>query len=417
MPASGSEEVTKKEGVLMPEKVRVSGAAPQLSTAVEGGIRQRWCWCPRTSRRVEDEPLDDLDGGRVRRRRSRKTTRSRTTRRRTDDSALAGTELLPDDAAVVAVEAGALEHDAHGVEDLAQRALAVRAHGQRVVGEALAHLEGLATVGALVLVRRHGWSLQAAGTPTTRLLIMRQRPEVFQLKPATDCSALTPHCEVPAAGDHVAHLDRVHGRVLEQSFELRLAPPRLRDHSVQHLAGASYGRSTACRSRKSSGKTSAAGTGQSVVCTNTGPTSAYGPPAVIGRCDTRAIWSPARASVRQQRSGSPPPARQGKRQRFRNRHDRCIGSGPARRPGRGGTPTLRSCPLERRATQSCEGPHLGRAGVILYGWVRASPASSRHHQRNRPHHRPPGDRGNRRFRRPPLVPVVRRNDRAVRPGR
>ena len=58
-------------------------------------------------------------------------------------------------AAVVAVEAGALEHHADGVEHLAQPAAAHGALGQRVVGEALELLEGVAALGAGVLVGRH----------------------------------------------------------------------------------------------------------------------------------------------------------------------------------------------------------------------------------------------------------------------
>ena len=58
-------------------------------------------------------------------------------------------------AAVVAVEAGALEDHADGVEHLAQPALALGAHGQRVVGEALHGLEEMAAVGAGVLIGGH----------------------------------------------------------------------------------------------------------------------------------------------------------------------------------------------------------------------------------------------------------------------
>ena len=58
-------------------------------------------------------------------------------------------------AAVVAVEAGALEHHADGVEDLAQLAAAHGALGERVVGEALELLEEVAALGAGVLVGRH----------------------------------------------------------------------------------------------------------------------------------------------------------------------------------------------------------------------------------------------------------------------
>ena len=58
-------------------------------------------------------------------------------------------------AAVVAVEARALEDHADGVEQLAQPALALWALGQRVVGEALELLEGVTALGAGVLVGGH----------------------------------------------------------------------------------------------------------------------------------------------------------------------------------------------------------------------------------------------------------------------
>ena len=58
-------------------------------------------------------------------------------------------------AAVVAVEARALEHHADGVEHLAQPALALGADGERVVGEALHGLEEVAAVGAGVLIGGH----------------------------------------------------------------------------------------------------------------------------------------------------------------------------------------------------------------------------------------------------------------------
>ena len=73
-------------------------------------------------------------------------------------------------AAVVAVEAGALEDHADRVEELAQPALALRAVGERVVGEALDLLEGVAALGAGVLVGRHGglprsdWAGRGVGT-------------------------------------------------------------------------------------------------------------------------------------------------------------------------------------------------------------------------------------------------------------
>ena len=66
-------------------------------------------------------------------------------------------------AAVGAVEARALEHHAHGVEQLAQPAVALGADGQRVVAEALELLEGVAALGAGVLVGRHGSSAAAPG--------------------------------------------------------------------------------------------------------------------------------------------------------------------------------------------------------------------------------------------------------------
>ena len=51
----------------------------------------------------------------------------------------------------------ALEHHAHGVEDLAQAALALGAARQRVLGEALDLLEGVVALGAGVLVGRHAF--------------------------------------------------------------------------------------------------------------------------------------------------------------------------------------------------------------------------------------------------------------------
>src|SRR5215218_10386406 len=75
-------------------------------------------------------------------------------------------------AAVGAVEARALEHDADGVEDLAEPAGALRALGQGVVGEGLHGLEAVAALGAGVLVRRQR-TTSRSGTPTCRVLIMR----------------------------------------------------------------------------------------------------------------------------------------------------------------------------------------------------------------------------------------------------
>jgi cellulose synthase/poly-beta-1,6-N-acetylglucosamine synthase-like glycosyltransferase len=65
--------------------------------------------------------------------------------------------------AVGPVEAGALEDDADGREDLAKLATARRADGQGVIGELLHDLEPLCAIGAGVLVRRHGSSLCGAG--------------------------------------------------------------------------------------------------------------------------------------------------------------------------------------------------------------------------------------------------------------
>ena len=80
---------------------------------------------------------------------TRRRSRTRTTRR---DARLAV------GAAVVAVEPGPLEHHADGVEHLAQPALALGAHGQRVVAEALELLERVTALGAGVLVGRHSSS-------------------------------------------------------------------------------------------------------------------------------------------------------------------------------------------------------------------------------------------------------------------
>ena len=60
-------------------------------------------------------------------------------------------------AAVVAVEARALEHDAHRVEHLAEPALALGADRQGVLGEALHDLEEVSALGAGVLIGGHGW--------------------------------------------------------------------------------------------------------------------------------------------------------------------------------------------------------------------------------------------------------------------
>ncbi len=82
------------------------------------------------------EPLESLEPV------ARRSPRSRT-----------GLGLLG--AAVGAVEAGALEHDTHGVEHLAQPTLALGAHREGVVGEALHDLEEVAAVVAGVLIRGH----------------------------------------------------------------------------------------------------------------------------------------------------------------------------------------------------------------------------------------------------------------------
>jgi len=74
-------------------------------------------------------------------------------------------------ARVVAVETGALEDDAHGVEDLAELALAGGALGQRGVGKGLHLLELLATLGAGVLIRGHRSSGLLDAEPLRRLAL------------------------------------------------------------------------------------------------------------------------------------------------------------------------------------------------------------------------------------------------------
>ena len=80
-------------------------------------------------------------------------------------------------AAVVAVEAGALEDDADGVEDLAQPAGALRAAGQRVVGERLDLVEGVARTRCRrtgtwardsSVLRRTGWHSAGPTANSTR---------------------------------------------------------------------------------------------------------------------------------------------------------------------------------------------------------------------------------------------------------
>src|SRR5450759_265510 len=61
-------------------------------------------------------------------------------------------------AGVVAIEARALEHDADGVEDLAQATLALGALGQRGIGEGLDDRKVVFARGTRVGVRRHGSS-------------------------------------------------------------------------------------------------------------------------------------------------------------------------------------------------------------------------------------------------------------------
>ena len=61
-------------------------------------------------------------------------------------------------AGVIAIEARALEHDPHGVKQLAQAALALRAFAQRVFGEGLDDLKAVFARGTRVGVRWHGSS-------------------------------------------------------------------------------------------------------------------------------------------------------------------------------------------------------------------------------------------------------------------
>src|SRR5581483_6722222 len=68
---------------------------------------------------------------------------------------LVGAALPP--AVVGLVEPAALEDDAHRREDLAELAAAVRALGQRLVGERLDRFQVLATAVAAVLVGGHGY--------------------------------------------------------------------------------------------------------------------------------------------------------------------------------------------------------------------------------------------------------------------
>src|SRR5690606_33923855 len=87
-------------------------------------------------------------------------------------------------AGVGAVEAATLEDDTHGVEDLAQPALALGADGQGVVAERLHRVEAVVALGAGVGIRRHGFLQRAfwptaarcgAGTVMVRLPTIRPR--------------------------------------------------------------------------------------------------------------------------------------------------------------------------------------------------------------------------------------------------
>lgn len=53
------------------------------------------------------------------------------------------------------VEARALEDNAHGIEQLAELAAALFAHGQGIVTERLANVELVSTCGAAIRIGRH----------------------------------------------------------------------------------------------------------------------------------------------------------------------------------------------------------------------------------------------------------------------
>ena len=95
-------------------------------------------------------------------------------------------------ARVIAIEARALEHDADGVEQLAQTALALRAFGQRVLGEGLDDLKAVFARGTRVAVSRHGssgWHSQGltakctAGHRLVHWTAGRHGPEPFAKPP------------------------------------------------------------------------------------------------------------------------------------------------------------------------------------------------------------------------------------------
>ena len=170
-------------------------SAPRAATAVSAAAisrrRRRSWWRTARSRRVPagvpgtctdarpgGRPPARLSTGAVSRTRARCWTTGCWTRSPTTRSSRAGGALSDEDddgaggrrsrgrggrvrAAVGAVEARALEHHAHGVEELAQPAVALGADGQRVLAEALELLEGVAALGAGVLVGRHVGPLAA----------------------------------------------------------------------------------------------------------------------------------------------------------------------------------------------------------------------------------------------------------------
>ncbi len=117
-----------------------------LWTAPAGGVRLR-------SRR----PPSSRTSWRSWRRSSRSSTRRR--RRGARVPGRGGHRRRGAGPRVGAVEAAALEHDAHGVEQLAQSSLALRALRQGVLGEGLEDLKAVIARGARVGVRRHGSSL------------------------------------------------------------------------------------------------------------------------------------------------------------------------------------------------------------------------------------------------------------------
>src|ERR1700744_2919864 len=98
-------------------------------------------------------------------------------------------------AAVGAVEAAALEHDAYRVEELAQPARALVARGQRVIGEGLHDVEAVVALGARVAIGRHKYLRKMLSLFSTLSSQVLERPGELSHSPV-GMTEVSPPCGV-----------------------------------------------------------------------------------------------------------------------------------------------------------------------------------------------------------------------------